>query len=85
MCLEPFGATSLFILGRGVLLLVGVVIEKEEEEEKGRGERTGRTCTWLLLGTLLPHFIIRSSRRSQARKEWRRKDRQCTLPRVKVA
>lgn len=47
MCLEPFGATGLFILGRGVLLLVvGVVIEKEEEEEKGRGERMGRTRTW---------------------------------------
>lgn len=38
MCLEPFGATGLFILGRGVLLLVGVVTEKGEEEER-RGER----------------------------------------------
>lgn len=36
MCLEPFGATGLFILGRGVLLLlpmVGLVIEKEKEEK----------------------------------------------------
>lgn len=39
MCLEPFGATGLFILGREVLLLlVGVVMEKEEEEEKRRGD-----------------------------------------------
>lgn len=41
MCLEPFGATGLFILGRGArLLAAGVVREKEEEEEeKGRGGR----------------------------------------------
>lgn len=38
MCLEPFGATGLFILGRGArLLAAGVVTEKEEEEEKRRG------------------------------------------------
>lgn len=37
MCLEPLGATGLFILGRGeLLLLLGVVIEKEEEEEERR-------------------------------------------------
>lgn len=42
MCLEPFGATGLFILGRGVLLLlVGVVTEKgEEEERRGKGWKT---------------------------------------------
>lgn len=38
MCLEPFGATGLFILGRGArLLAAGVVTEKEEEEEEKRG------------------------------------------------
>lgn len=37
MCLEPFGATGLFILGRGAwLLAAGVVTEKEEEEEEKR-------------------------------------------------
>lgn len=43
MCLEPFGATGLFILGRGVLplLVVGVVIEKEEEAKK-RGGKNGQ-------------------------------------------
>lgn len=41
MCLEPFGATGLFIFGRGVLLLllVGVVIEREEQKEKRGGGR----------------------------------------------
>lgn len=90
MCLEPFGATGLFILGRGVLLLlVGVVIEKEEEEEKGRGEKGQEEhAHGRFLGTSLPGFIIRSLRRSQPGKNGEEKlyrDRQCMLPGVKVA
>lgn len=42
MRLEPFGATGLFILGRGAWLLVaGAVTENEEEEEEERREGRG--------------------------------------------
>lgn len=84
MCLEPFGATGLFILGRGVLLLlVGVVREKEEEEEKRKGEgwKTGKNRPRAAQRPhisskepALPHFIIRSLRRNRARPEAKRKD-----------
>lgn len=78
MCLEPLGATGLFILGRGeLLLLLGVVIEKEEED-KGPGtlEKEPRVCSHGSQEPALTHFIIRSLTRHQARPEKERQDRE---------
>ena len=74
MCLEPFGATGLFILGRGglLLLLLGVGREKRREERKkrkGGGKRVGNleecpgSAQRPQVGSqelALPHFIITS-------------------------
>lgn len=84
MCLEPFAAAGLFILGRGVLLL-GVVRETEEER-KGRAsqEEQAHGPALPLEELALPLLIIRSTRKSQARLERRGKGRQCTLPEARL-
>jgi len=87
MCLEPFGATGLFILGRGgLLLLLGVGRERGREQRKkrkGGGKRVGNleecpgSAQRPQVGSpelALPHFIITSWTRPQARQEEERKD-----------
>lgn len=71
MCLEPFTAAGLFILGRGVLLLQpllwGVVRETEKEREgQSQGEQT---CS------ATPHH----QKQSQARRECKREKTDSTL------
>ena len=80
MCLEPFGATGLFIFGRGVLLLllVGVVIEKEKEE-KGWKTVKDRVCSetshqLLAADTATLHYQKPEKEQSQAGREKKRKD-----------
>lgn len=97
MCLEPFGATGLFILGRGVLLLVGVVTEKGEEEER-RGERVENSeeqakslLRDLTSAPRSQHCHTSLSEAWEGTEPGRKskgktyKDRQYTFPRVKVA
>lgn len=89
MCLEPFGATGLFILGRGGLLLLLLLGVGRERGREGRKKRKGGRKR---MGNLeecprsaqrpqvssqelaLPHFIIASRTRPQARQEGERKD-----------
>lgn len=99
MCLEPFGATGLFILGRGArLLAAGVVTEKEEEEEEKRGgmgnrnrqrgaaRRARAAAPGTSTAKLLPPEASREGAGpGQEREEKTDKGWQCTLPRVKVA
>lgn len=98
MCLEPFRAAGLFILGRGVLRLqlLGVAGDRKEEEKRREKKRVARACTgWALRShcsargqpaTL--HYQELEKELSQARKNRKGKaykGRQGTFPRGTVA